>query len=80
MSFMANSHIPGGQFNHFDYVDALENLSELELVHHPRKRRLAEEFAAKCLEKLEEEENAVHNKAKVDNFLNRMKVLEDIRQ
>ena len=55
MSYLSNSSVSPEQFNHFDYVDAMEQLSELELLNHPRKRRLVEEFASKCLAKLEEE-------------------------
>jgi hypothetical protein len=29
ISFMEKNNIPSDQFNHFDYVDALEQLSEL---------------------------------------------------
>ena len=29
-------------FDLFDYVDAVEQLSELELLNHPRKRKLVE--------------------------------------
>ena len=80
ISFMEKNSIPPDQFNHFDYIDALEQLSEIELFNHPRKRKLVEEFATKCLQKLEEEDSVSRNKEKVNNFLVRMQVCESMRQ
>lgn len=42
ISVMEKNSVSPSTFNHFDYVDALEQLSELELLNHPRKRKLVE--------------------------------------
>jgi hypothetical protein len=61
-------------------VEALEQLPELDVQAHPKKRRLAEEFAARCVAKLEEEETPAIKVEKCRNFVERMKVYESIRQ
>lgn len=66
-------------FDHFDYVEAYEVMPEYESQAHPKKKRLAEEFAARCLAKMEEEPAAVKAE-RCRNFAERMKVYESIRQ
>lgn len=39
-------------FDHFDYVEAFQQLPELDAQAHPKRRRLAEEFASRCLSKI----------------------------
>jgi hypothetical protein len=67
-------------FNHFDYVEAFQQLPDLDVQAHPKKRKLAEECASRCLGKLEAEEKLAARAEKSRNFIERMRVHESIRQ
>lgn len=41
--------IPSNAFDHFDYVEAFQQLPDLDQQAHPKRRRLAEDFASRCL-------------------------------
>ena len=35
------------KFDHFDYVEAIQNLTPLEMQAHPKKMRLVDQFASR---------------------------------
>ena len=72
--------IPSNAFDHFDYVEAFQQLPDLDQQAHPKRRRLAEDFASRCLQKLQAEERQTNNAEKCRNFIERMRVYESIRQ
>lgn len=80
VSIMERNRIDNARFDHFDYVETIEQLSELELMGHPKKRKLVEQFAEKCLDKIKKEEEIGDKNEKMNNFLSRMQMYESIRQ